>query len=237
MAQRFTTTQWGLVAAAAAPTNAESRAALAELCARYWYPLYAYIRHRGYLPSEAEDLTQAFFAMLLEKRTLKRADPSRGRFRSYLLGTLKHFLAGDTARARVAKRGGGRRPISLDAGDAEGRLRVDPVDRQSPDRLFDRHWALTVLNLTLTELRDQYVREGKQQLFERLQPCLAGRDPDVTYQQLATELGMTEGAVKVAMHRLRRRYGELVRRQIAHTVPSLADIDDEIRQLFTALRA
>ena len=234
---QFATTQWGLVAAAGGETTAESRDALAALFEQYWYPIYVYIRRRGYRADEAEDLAQAFFTMLLERKSIRQADRRRGRFRSYLLGALQNFLASELERASAVRRGGGRRVVSLDPHDAEGRLKAEPVEGHSPERLFDRQWALTVLNLAIARLREQWSKRGKSQAFERLHGCMtAGRDSDARYADLAAELGMSAGAVKVAVHRMRREYGELVRRQIAQTVESASDVDEEVRHLFTALR-
>ena len=233
---RFKTTQWGLVAAAA-QTGAESRAALATLCEIYWRPLYAYLRRGGHSADEAEDLTQGFFAMLLETRTLKNADPHLGRFRSYLLGALQHFLSNESNRAHRVKRGRGWRLISLDRAEEETRLHRELMDEHSPERLFDRQWGLTILKLALEDLREHFVHEGKGHLFCRLQPCLAREDSQIKYRQLGVELQMSEGAVKVAMHRMRRKYRQLLREQIGRTVRSPEEIDDEIRHLFVALRA
>jgi RNA polymerase sigma-70 factor (ECF subfamily) len=224
------------VAAAGAQTTIASRQALATLCEQYWYPLYAFIRRRGHPRDEAEDLTQAFFAMLLEKNTLKHADPQRGRFRSYLLGTLRNFLANEWDRSQAIKRGGGRKPVSMDAASAEGRLGIEPHIDQSPEHFFDRQWALTVLNLAMELLRIQSRKNGKEAIFDRLQTCLVGEESELNYQQIGDELGMTEGAVKVAVYRLRAKYRELIREQIAQTLDSQDEIDDEIRHLFEALR-
>ncbi|MDB5293202.1 MAG: hypothetical protein JWL69_4443 [Phycisphaerales bacterium] len=235
--RRFQTTHWSIVAAAGAPTSAESRAALAVLCEAYWYPLYAYLRHRGYSVDSAEELTQAFFAMLIESKTLKNADPSLGRFRSYLLGALKHFLGTQSQQAKAAKRGGGRRVISLDTADAENRLHKELIDDRSPERVFDRQWALTVLNLALARLQEQFQHEGKAHLFAELHRYLTADDSELKYRQLSAELKMSEGAIKVAVHRMRARYRHLVRQQVARTVASPREVDDEIRRLFIALRA
>jgi RNA polymerase sigma-70 factor (ECF subfamily) len=185
----------------------------------------------------AEDLTQGFFAMILEKRTLANADPQRGRFRAYLLGTLKNYLAGELDKAHAAKRGGGRSIVAIDARAGEDRYRRDPLTDQTPERLFDRQWALTAINISLAELRARSVASGKQALFDRLLPHLTGDGAEVSYQCLATELGTTEGALKLAAHRMRRQYGQLLREQIARTLRSPDEIEDEIRHLFAALRS
>jgi RNA polymerase sigma-70 factor (ECF subfamily) len=235
--RRFQTTHWSLVAAAGAPTSAESRAALAALCEAYWYPLYAYLRRRGHGVDSAEELAQAFFAMLIESNTLKNADRSLGRFRSYLLGALKHFLGTQSQQAKAAKRGGGRRIVSLDTADAENRLHKELIDNRSPERIFDRQWALNVLNLALARLQEQFQHEGKTQLFANLHRYLTADDSELKYRQLCEEMEMSEGAIKVAVHRMRARYRQMVRQQVARTVASPSDVDDEIRRLFIALRA
>ena len=235
LSERFPTTQWGVVAAAAL-TDAESRRALATLCQRYWYPLYACIRHMGHCADEAEDLTQSFFVMLLENELLRHADPGRGKFRTYLLAALQNFLADESDRARAAKRGGRRQAISLDSTLAESRYAVEPSDDRSPERLFDRQWAQNVLNLALADLRAEFSEEGKMRLFDSLWPHVTGEHSDIKYGQLGVELGMTTGAVRVAVHRLRRRFGSLLRDQIAQTLESPGDVDDEIRHLLTLLR-
>ena len=232
----FSTTRWSLVLEAGAPAGLPGKEALATLCKLYWYPLYAYVRRRGHTADQAEDLTQGFFARLLEKNVVGDADPHRGRFRSYLLGAMKQFLSNERERSQAQKRGGGRASVSLSgAEDAERRYSHEPSHDSSPERLFDRQWALTVLDLAMAELRAEFGRRGKERLFERLKGCLAGEDPDLTYRQIAGELGMTEGAVGVAVHRMRRQYREALRQQIAQTVQSPAEIDDEIRQLFAAV--
>jgi RNA polymerase sigma-70 factor (ECF subfamily) len=232
---RFVTTRWSLVLAAGARTSAESRKALETLCRLYWYPLYAYVRRRGYDADESQDLTQGFFARLIEKHAVQAADPHRGRFRSYLLACLKHFLANEWDRAGAQKRGGGRTVISLDVRDAEGRYRLEPADELTAERLFERRWALTLLEMVLAELWRQYQRDGRQRLFDRLKGFLGGGPAGGPYSRVAEELGMTEAAVKVAVHRLRRRYRELLREHIARTVASPEDVDDEVRQLFVAI--
>jgi len=236
-AGHFATTRWSLVLAAGRQTSVESREALGTLCRLYWYPLYAYVRRRGHAPEEAEDLTQGFFARLLEKHAVRAADPARGRFRSYLLTSLKHFLVNERHRARAQKRGGGRQAISLDVRHGEGRYRLEPADEMTAEKLFERRWALTLLELVLAELRGQYARDGRERLFDRLKGFLGGRDAGTPYSGVAEELGMTPGAVRVAVHRLRRRYRRLLRDRIAQTVASPDDVDDEVRHLFAAIEA
>jgi RNA polymerase sigma-70 factor (ECF subfamily) len=220
----------------APPTSAHD--ALAWLCRTYWYPLYAFVRSRGYAPEESQDLTQAFFARLLEKNVLRSADPDRGRFRSFLLASLKHFLANEWDRARAAKRGGGEPALSIEINveDAERRFGREPADVLTPERIFERNWALTLLDSVLADLRSQYHRDGKGELFDRLKGSLTGDAGGASYAEIASASGMTEGAVQVAVHRLRRRYRDLLREHICQTVASPEDVDEEIRDLFKAVR-
>jgi RNA polymerase sigma factor (sigma-70 family) len=236
-ARSFATTHWSLVLAAAQDRRPDAQAALATLCQTYWYPLYYYVRRRGHRPDEAQDLTQAFFAALLEKEYLRVADPERGRFRSFLLASLNHFLANEWDRARARKRGGGRRMISMDIADAERRCALDPADNLSAEKRFEQQWAITLLDRVLAELRRQFVHEGKQRHFDQLKGFLGGAASAAPYRQAASEMGMTEAAVKMAVHRMRRRYRRLLRARIAQTVASPEEIEDEIRHLFAALGA
>jgi len=231
----FVTTHWSIVLAAAHESRPDAQAALATLCETYWYPLYSCVRRKGYRAEEAQDLTQEFFATLLQKDYLRVADPERGRFRSFLLASLNHFLANEWDRARAQKRGGGRRMISMDIPGAESRCSIEPADDLTAEKLYERQWALTLLDLVLKQLRQESVREGKEHLFDRLKEFLGGAASDIPYSQVAAELGMTEAAVKMAVHRLRRYYRRLLRAEIAQTVASAAAIDDEIRHLFRAL--
>jgi RNA polymerase sigma-70 factor (ECF subfamily) len=234
---QFQTTQWCVIVAAASPTNPAAREALAALCNAYWFPLYAYIRRRGYRVDDAEDLTQAFFAKLLEeKATFRRADPGRGKFRTYLLGTLRHFLSNHSDRCRAARRGGDQKVLPLDVGEAEGRLVADASDARPPEWHFDRAWALSVLQVALEAVRAEYASAGKAALFEALQPYLSG-DGQLLLRDLAHQLAMSEGAVRVALHRVRQRYGESIRQEIARTLGSLSEIDEEVRHLFEVLRS
>ncbi len=232
---RFATTHWSLVLKAQQPDGTGYRQALEALCCTYWYPLYTYLRRRGYGTHEAEDYTQGFFAILLEKHRLESADPARGRFRSFLLASLKHFVTNEQERAQAKKRGGDRQMFSLDVADAEHRYALEPVDGLSPEKLFERSWALTVLRETLVQLRREFVRQDKKDLFEQLKPYLQADENPTAYAEIAATLGMTEGAVRVAVHRLRQRYGQLVRREIAHTVASPDQVDEELQQLLAAL--
>ena len=232
---RFTTTHWSLVLAAAGTEDAHGREALAKLCQVYWYPLYAFVRRQGHGPHDARDLTQEFFMRLLEKGYLGDVDRSKGKFRSFLLAALKHFLSKEWARAKTLKRGGGHTLVPLDTLSAEDRYRREPEDNATPERLFERRWALTLLDQVLTRLSEEYETTGKRAMFEQLQGCLTGDSDLLPYAELAARLGMTEGAVKVVVHRLRQRYRRVLREEIAQTVARPAEIDDEIRQLFSAL--
>jgi RNA polymerase sigma factor (sigma-70 family) len=226
----FATTRWSLVAAAKDPA---ARQVLAELCGLYWYPVYAFFRRRGHSADDAGDLTQEFFARLIEKAGIAGADRAKGRFRSYLLGACRHFLTNEHDRAAAQKRGGGRVIGSLDFSDAERRYAAEPADDRTPEQLFERRWALTLLDGVLAGLRAEYVTAGQEPLFDRLKSSLTGEAG--SYADLAAELGMTEGAVKVAAHRLRRRYRDRLRAAIAETVETDDDVEAEIRDLFAAL--
>jgi len=223
--------------AAAQRDSPESEAALATLCRQYWYPLYAYARRRLPDAEDARDLTQEFFARLLEKDYLRQADQQRGRFRSFLLTAFQHFLAKEHERANARKRGGGRRALSLDFDRGEQRYHREPSHETTPEALYERGWALMLLEQGLTRLREEYAGLGKQQLFDCLKGTLTAGETPRPYAELAAELGMSAEALKVAVHRLRRRYGELVRSEIAHTVTTTGEIEDEVRNLFAAVRA
>jgi len=230
----FATTRWSLIAAAQDPAAPEARQALAELCAAYWYPVYAYVRRRGHDHHAAQDLTQGFFARLLEKNDLAAADQTRGRFRSFLLTACQHFLANEHDRATAQKRGGGQAHVPLDFTDADGRFAREPADETTPERVFDRQWALGVLDRVLAGLRDEYVESGRAKLFDSLKGSLTGAT-EVGYAEMADQLRMTVGAVKVAVHRLRQRYKDRLRAAIAETVATPEEVEDEIRDLFAAL--
>lgn len=231
----FVTTHWSVVLAAGRSDSTRARDALAELCRSYWYPLYAYTRRRGCSPHDAQDLTQEFFARLLERRDLGKVRADRGKFRSFLLASLNHFLANEWDKARAAKRGGGQPAVRLGAMDAEGRYALEPAGDETPETLFDRQWALTLLERVLARLREEFAATGKTRLFERLKDFMAGERDDAGYAHAAAELDMTEGNVKVAVHRLRKRYRERLREEIAQTVASPAEVEEEIRHLFAAL--
>lgn len=234
---RFATTHWSLVLAAGREKDVRSEQALATLCELYWYPVYAFIRRQGRSADEAGDLTQAFFTRVLEKSYLRDADPERGRFRSFLLGCLRHFLSNEADRARAIKRGGGQTPLAFEIDTAEGRYLLEPRDEMTPDKIFDRRWALTLLDRALTQLRDEYATKGKQRLFDELKGFLTGDSAGVPYATAARTLEVSEGAVKVDVHRLRRRFRDLLTAQIAETVLDPRDVDDEIRHLLKAVSA
>jgi RNA polymerase sigma-70 factor (ECF subfamily) len=226
-----------LIQVARAEAGPEAHQALSLLCNAYWYPIYAYVRRLGHSQEEAEDLTQGFFARVLEKHYLRDFDQDRGRFRSFLLAALKHFIANQRDAARAVKRGGGRAPLPLDEVlDAERRYRLEPRTDLTPDRIFERQWALTVLARVQDQLRDESKRQGKAAQFERLKGLLVGDDAEAGYRTAAGELNTTEGALKVAVHRLRRRFRELLREEIAQTVANPQEVGDELRDLFSAIR-
>ncbi len=234
----FAATRWTLVLAAADGPAASPCAARAmdELCRVYWYPLYAYVRRRGHNSHEAEDLTQEFFLRLLAKDFLAGVDRRKGKFRAFLLASMKHFLANERDRLLTQKRGGGQVWEPLDTVYAERRYRQEPVDDLTPEKLFERHWALTVLEQVLARLQAEFATEGRAAVFDALKQFLTGGRPSARYAEVAARLGMTEGAVKVAVHRLRRRYRELLRAEIAQTVAGPDEIDDEIRHLLNCLQ-
>jgi len=219
------------------PKEPLARASLAELCDAYWYPVYTFIRRRGHNAEQARDLTQDFFARALEEGLFAEADPTRGRFRSFLRTVCAHFLTNRRDRDNALKRGGGQMFLPIDAGDAEERYAVELADGLTPERIFDRSWALTVLGRVLAQLKQEYDDAGKSESFEALHSLLADSPELSSYAAVAARLGTTEGASRVAAHRLRARYGELLRREIASTLADPADVEDEIRDLFTALDA
>lgn len=231
----FVTTQWSAVLSAGRNDTTHAGDALARLCQAYWFPLYAYARRRGFSPHDAQDLTQGFFARLLEKQSLAAADPARGRFRSFLLTAMNHFITDEWHHARAQKRGAGQSVLSLDLAAAEQRYDLEPADDATPDRIFDRQWALAVLGQVLDRLETEYRREGRAELFSALKQTLAGTRESQPYAELAAGLAMSEGAIKVAVHRLRKRYRELLRAEIAGTVESDSDAKAEMDHLFKAL--
>ncbi|MAD80549.1 MAG: sigma-70 family RNA polymerase sigma factor [Pirellulaceae bacterium] len=230
----FDTTHWSLVLLAGADTS-RSAQAMAALCEAYWYPLYAFIRRRGSSPADAEDLTQAFFATLLEKGTLESADPQRGRFRAFLLTSVKYFLSNQRAHAGAQKRGGGTQLLSLDFRDAEGRYLAEPADSMTAERFYQRRWALTLLDRVLAQLEKEYTASGREETFTALQDLLARKRGSTPYREIASDLEMTEGAVKTAVHRMRRRYRSLLELEISHTLADTEDTQDELRELLRAI--
>ena len=233
---RFETTHWSLVLAARTGKSVESRTALEALCGAYWFPLYAFIRRQGYGAEEARDLTQGYFARLVERGDLIDVRPELGRFRSFLLVSVKHFLSNELDRERAKKRAPGRPLISLDAQTAEYRYRIEPAETLTPETLFERKWAMTVLERTLARLGGEWSESQKAQRFEALRTHLSGDAPTASYRELGETLGMSEDAVKVTVHRLRRRFGELLRDEIADTVREPGEVDDEIRYLLGILK-
>jgi DNA-directed RNA polymerase specialized sigma24 family protein len=232
----FNTTRWSLVAAAGGDDTVAAREALGALCEAYWYPLYAYVRRRGASPDDARDVTQGFLASLLERRGFEGLSPERGRFRAFLLASLKHFLANDAARRHARKRGGGLAQVSLSLDDAEGRYRVEPVEAVTPERLYERRWALTIIDRVLDELREEWGAGNRGAEFQELRSALLGDAPPGGYAAVAARLHTSEGAVKVAIHRLRRRFQSRLRQRIAETVADPADVDDEIRYLVQVIQ-
>jgi DNA-directed RNA polymerase specialized sigma24 family protein len=232
----FTTTRWTVVLAAGDPNHPDAEAALNRLCRTYWYPVYAYVRRKGRLPAEAEDLTQEFFSRLLSRGFPVGVKREGGKFRSYLLRSLDHFLINEWRRDSSAKRGGGAMTFSLDGVDADARYRLEPTDGVTSEALYDRHWAMTVLDMVRERLRNEYARNGKRGLYAALEPCLTGGEDLSSHAELMVRLDLKASALKMAVHRLRKRFGELLRAEIAQTVTTTAEVEDEIRALITASR-
>lgn len=233
----FDTTRWSVVLAASADDPDAAREALATLCATYWFPLYAYIRRRGRTPDDARDLTQAFLTSLLERQSLRTVRKERGRFRTFLLGSLAHFLANEEARRRARKRGGGTPPLPLEVqfDSAEVQYAREPADADTPESLFDRRWALAIIDRVLDEVRAEWTTAGRQAEFDRLKTFLLGDAARGEYEAIARDFAATEGAVRVTVHRLRRTFRDRLRRHIAETVSDPSDVDDEIRYLIRTL--
>jgi RNA polymerase sigma factor (sigma-70 family) len=231
---RFATTHWSLVQSAGGARSSEAARALAALCESYWFPLYAFVRRAGHSVEDAQDMTQEFFARLLAQRFLAKADRRKGHFRTFLLSAMKHFMADEYDRARAQKRGGGRSLLSFDTLDAENRYRLEPAKDLSPEKMFEKQWALSLLDRVLARLKAEMHADGKSALFEALKDSLAG-DRTTTYAAIGEQLGMAEGAVKTAAHRLRRRYRAILQDEIAQTVDSREEIPDEIRYLLSCL--
>lgn len=232
---QFTTTRWSVVLAAQDDATAEAEAALAELCKAYWYPLYAFIRRRGYDSHDAQDLTQEFFYRLLDRNYLSAVDHRKGRFRSFLLAALEHFLANEWRRSQTQKRGGGKPIISIDD-TAEERYMQEPSTELSPERIYEQRWALAFLDRVIRQLRQEFVSAGKESTFDAIKIFLTGERNCESHLALASRLGTTEAALKMSISRLRQRYGELLRAEIANLVARPEDIDDELRALLNALQ-
>jgi RNA polymerase sigma-70 factor (ECF subfamily) len=224
-----------LVVAAGSGHSLTAANALADLCQAYWYPLYAYVRRRGYSAEDAQDLTQEFFARLLAQNWIGQADRQRGRFRTFLLSALSHFLANEWDHARAKKRGGSAQFVPLQLDTAETRYGKEPADPFTPEQAYERRWALTLLDKVLERLQKEYSLAGKKLLFKTLKGCLVGETENQPYAGLAMKLGMSEGNVKVAVHRLRQRYRHLLREEIANTVANPSEVDEEMRHLFAVL--
>lgn len=231
----FATTHWSLVVHAGQAQNTLAREALETLCAKYWLPLYSFVRRRGYSAEDAQDLTQEFFSRLIQRNRLARADQRKGRFRAFLLSSMKNFLADEFDKARAQKRGGGKQPLSLEFDTGEAIYRVEPVDNTTPEQIYERRWAITLLDTVLAALHNEHEHAGKAELFDALRPCLVGDRTAQPYGQLAEKLGMSETGVKSAVHRLRKRYRELLRREIANTVSRPEEVEDELNYLFAVL--
>jgi RNA polymerase sigma-70 factor (ECF subfamily) len=229
----FVTTHWSVVLSARDRNSPNSDAALQTLCRTYWFPLYAFVRRLGHSPHDAQDFTQEFFARLLQKEYLNAAASEKGRFRTFLLVALKRFLANEWNRQHAQKRGGTATVVSMDQELAESRFAAEPAHSLQPDVLFDRQWAMTLLERTMTRLHDEYVASGRAKLFELLRGCLAKDESALPYAEIATRLKLTEAAVKMAVQRLRARYREILRAEIADTVASPEEIEEEIRHLFS----
>ena len=231
----FATTHWSVVLAAGQQDAPQASEALEKLCRTYWYPLYVYVRRRGHSVEDAQDLTQQFFAHLLQRGRFRVADPGRGRFRTFLLHALEHFLINEWKRAHRLKRGGETPSLSLDAEDAEHRYANEPAATLTPERAYEKRWAMTLLERVLAALQQEYAEAGKSPVFEELAELLWGKDASVSYAQIGERLGMTEGAARGAMHRLRERYRERLRAEVAQTVAHADEVEEELRYLITAV--
>lgn len=233
----FETTRWSIVVQAGEDSSEDARAALAKLCESYWVPLYGYVRRRISNVAEAHDLTQAFFAELLEKNYVAAADPERGRFRTFLLTSLRNFLSKQWDKQKALKRGGGQSLVSLDFAKVDSSFRIEPESRQTPEQIFEREWTLTLLSQILDRLRTEFEGRGQSTEFEHLKPHLIGNCDGVSWAETATKMNTTEAAAKMAGSRLRARYRDLLRSEIAETVSNADDVDDEIQKLFQTLGA
>ena len=232
----FATTHWSIVLEAGQDYSPKASEAMARLCRTYWYPLYAYLRRKGYSAPDSQDLTQEFFARLLARNYLSTADRNKGKFRSFLLGSLEHFLAREWTRGQALKRGGGNTLFSLNQIDAENLYLLEPTTGLTAERFFDRRWATTLLERAMSRLREECQESQKIELFDRVEGCLSGERGERSYGEIGAALHMSAGAIKVAVHRLRQRYGELVRNEIAQTVATPEEVDDELHYLLAVLR-
>jgi RNA polymerase sigma-70 factor (ECF subfamily) len=233
----FATTLWSVVADAGSVTGANASKAMAHLCHTYWYPIYAYVRRKGYDVPDAQDLTQEFFTRLLSRNYLNVADRNRGKFRSFLLGALEHFLAREWKKAHALKRGGGDSLFSLDELDAENRYLTEPRQDLTPEQILDRRWGMTVLDNAMARLEEECRSSGKVELFNQTKGLLSGERGEASYAEIAASLDTTVGAIKVAVHRLRQQYGDFIRQEVAQTVVRPEQVDEELRYLVTLLRA
>ena len=231
----FMATRWSVVVAASDDQSPTSAEALETLCRAYWFPLYAYVRRRGYSVEDAQDLTQEFFARVLERQWLARAEQAKGRFRTFLLTAMERFLANEWDKARALKRGGGQRNVPIQLDTAETRYGVEPADTRTPEQAFEYRWALTLLEEVVGRLEAEFAARGQAEVFAILKPCLVGDRAAQPYVELGAKLGLEEGAVKVAVHRLRQRYRELLRAEIANTVAAPGEVDAEMHHLFNVL--
>jgi RNA polymerase sigma-70 factor (ECF subfamily) len=233
----FATTHWSVVLEAGQGDSTKAAEALERLCKTYWYPLYVFIRRKGHSPTDAQDLTQEFFARFLERKYIALADQSRGKFRTFVLRSLEHFLINEWSKATAAKRGGPHGTISWDAQDAESRYLMEPADSLSPDKVFEKRWAMALLDKVIAQLREEFAASGKGDLFEALKGSVWGEQTPLSYQEIGGKLGMAEGAVKVAVHRMRQRYRQLLRAEVAETVAESGKVDEELRELAAVLRS
>ena len=233
----FHTTHWTVVLAAGQQHDTAGREALAALCSTYWYPIYAYLRRSGCAPHDAEDLTQEFFSGFLRRDSLANVSPMLGKFRSYLLVCLKHFMSNERRRSQAQRRGAGVQVVPLDSGTADTRYLAEPSHHITPEVLFERRWAFAVVDLAMKELQRDYIQRGKGELFEQLRGFLPGDAPSVPRAELASRHEMSPGAVDVAVHRFRQRFGDLLREQVARTVSSAAEVEEELRHLISVLSA
>jgi RNA polymerase sigma factor (sigma-70 family) len=232
----FSTTHWSVVLQAGQDDSLDTTAALDRLCQSYWYPLYVFVRRKGYSPPDAQDLTQEFFARFLEHKYVGLADQSRGKFRTFLIRSLEHFLVNEWNKACAAKRGGSRPVISWDEQEAESRYLAEPAKDLAPDKVFEKRWAMSLLETALAHLEEEFSAAHKREIFAALKVCVWGEETSASYQQLGAQLGMAEGAVKGTVHRLRQRYRELLRAEVAQTVATSAEVDEELRHLAAVLR-